>query len=63
MSETECGRLSSIIIRVKKYKSEKGLVILSPMSINPENTVQIYNPKDVEIKIIGKVLSYQGKIN
>lgn len=48
---------------VKKYKSENGLVILSPMSTNPENTVQIYNPNDIEIKIIGKVVSYQGKIN
>lgn len=47
---------------VKKYKSENGLVILEPMSTNPENTVQIYNPKDISIKIIGKVVSYQGKI-
>ena len=48
---------------VKKYKSENGLVILEPMSTNPENTVQIYNPKNISIKIIGKVVSYQGKIN
>lgn len=47
---------------VKKYKSENGLVILEPMSTNPENTVQIYNTKDIEIKIVGKVISYQGKI-
>lgn len=47
---------------VKKYKSENGLVILEPMSTNPENTVQIYNPKKIDIKIIGKVISYQGKI-
>lgn len=47
---------------VKKYKSENGLVILEPMSTNPENTVQIYNPKNIDIKIIGKVISYQGKI-
>ena len=48
---------------VKKYKNENGLVILSPMSTNSENTVQIYNPKDINIKIVGKVVSYQGKIN
>lgn len=48
---------------VKKYKSENGLVILEPLSTNPENTVQIYNPKNISIKIIGKVVSYQGKIN
>ena len=47
---------------VKKYKIENGLVILSPMSTNLENTVQIYNPKDIEIKIIGKVVCYQGKV-
>lgn len=48
---------------VKKYKSENGLIILEPMSTNPENTVQIYNPKNISIKIIGKVVSYQGRIN
>jgi repressor LexA len=47
---------------VKKYRKENGLVILEPMSTNPENTVQIYNPKDISIKVIGKVISYQGKI-
>lgn len=47
---------------VKKYKFENGLVILEPMSTNPKNTVQIYNPKKINIQIIGKVISYQGKI-
>jgi repressor LexA len=47
---------------VKKYKNENGLVVLYPMSTNPEHTVQVYNPKDIEIKIIGKVISYQGKV-
>lgn len=48
---------------VKKYKSENGLVILEPMSTNPQNTVQIYNPKNISIRIVGKVVSYQGKVN
>ena len=47
---------------VKKYKSENGLVILEPMSTNPDNTVQIYNPKNVSIEIIGKVISYLGDV-
>lgn len=47
---------------VKKYKYENGFVILSPMSNNPKHVVQIYNPKDTSIKIVGKVVSYQGKI-
>lgn len=47
---------------VKKYKYENGLVILSPMSTNPGHVVQIYNPKEINIRIIGKVVSYQGKV-
>lgn len=47
---------------VKKYKAQNGLIILEPMSSNPEHTIQIYNPKEKSIKIIGKVISYQGKI-
>lgn len=47
---------------VKKYKSENGLIILQPMSNNPKHQVQIYNPKDKKIKIIGKVISYQGTV-
>lgn len=47
---------------VKKYKTQNGLIILEPMSSNPIHTVQIYNPKEKSIKIIGKVISYQGKI-
>lgn len=47
---------------VKKYKYENNLVILYPMSTNPEHIVQLYSPNDHNIKIIGKVISYQGKI-
>lgn len=47
---------------VKKYKSENGLIILEPMSTNLENTVQIYDPQKMSVRIIGKVISYQGKI-
>lgn len=47
---------------VKKYKNENGLIILQPMSTNPEHQVQIYNPKEKDIKIIGKVISYQGTV-
>lgn len=47
---------------VKKFKRENGLIVLQPMSTNPEHTVQIYNPKDIPIKIIGKIISYQGNV-
>ena len=47
---------------VKKYRQDNGLIILEPISTNPEHHAQIYNPKNTPIKIIGKVVSYQGKI-
>ena len=47
---------------VKKYKNENGLIILQPMSTNPEHQPHIYNPKDINIKILGKVISYQGTV-
>lgn len=47
---------------VKKYRKENDLIILEPMSTNPENHTQIYNPKETPVRIIGKVVSYQGKV-
>ena len=47
---------------VKKYKYENGVVILEPLSSNPDNTVQIYNSKEININIVGKVVSYQGNV-
>lgn len=47
---------------VKKFKKQNGLVILEPMSTNPENTVQVYNPEKIPIKIMGKVIAYQGNV-
>lgn len=47
---------------VKKFKKENGLVILEPMSTNPDHTVQIYNPEKISVRIIGKVISYQGNV-
>lgn len=65
-SDLENDEIGVILINgeatVKKYKNENGLIILQPMSTNPEHQVQIYNPKEKDIKIIGKVISYQGTI-
>ena len=47
---------------VKRYKEENNLIMLEPMSTNPENTVQVYDPRKIKIKVIGKVVAYQGKI-
>ena len=48
---------------VKKYRKENGLVILEPMSTNPENTVQIYKPKDISIKVIKEKFNKEGLTN
>lgn len=65
-SDLENDEIGVILINgeatVKKYKNENGLIILQPMSTNPEHQIQIYNPKEKDIEIIGKVISYQGKV-
>lgn len=55
-------RVNGFDATVKRFKMQGDLVILEPMSTNPKHTVQIYNPKDVEIQIIGKVIWYMGKV-
>lgn len=47
---------------VKKFKREDDIVILEPMSTNPNHQIQIYDLKKHDIKIIGKVISYQGRV-
>lgn len=47
---------------VKKYKKENNLIILQPMSTNPENQVEIYNLKENNIEIVGKAIYYQGTV-
>lgn len=63
----ENGEIGVILVgdneaTVKKYRCENDLVILEPMSTNPEHTTQIYNPKNVNIQIIGKVILHLGKV-
>lgn len=47
---------------VKKYRKDNHFVILDPMSTNPFNITQIYNTKEVPVKIIGKVVMHIGKV-
>ena len=47
---------------IKRFKKESNLIILEPMSTNPEHTVQIYNTKEIEIHILGKAISFKGNI-
>ena len=47
---------------VKKYRQDGNFVILDPMSTNPSNITQIYNIKEIPVKIIGKVILHIGKV-
>ena len=63
----ENGEIGVILVNgndatVKKFREENNIVILEPMSTNSEHHVQIYNPKEITIRILGKVVSYQGKL-
>lgn len=50
-------------LRIKGVRQEENnLIMLEPMSTNPENTVQVYDPKKIKIKVIGKVVAYQGRV-
>lgn len=59
----ENGEIGVILVNgddatIKKYRYDNDMVILEPMSSNPENHVQIYNPKEISIKIVGKAIRY-----
>lgn len=47
---------------VKKYRQDGNFIILDPMSTNPSNITQIYNTKEIPVKIIGKVILHIGKV-
>lgn len=47
---------------IKRFKRQGNLVILEPMSTNPIHTVQIYNPREINICIVGKAVWRAGKI-
>jgi repressor LexA len=55
-------RVNGYDATIKQYRFENGLIMLDPMSTNPEHKTQVYNPAEVEIKIIGKAISYQGLV-
>lgn len=55
-------RVNGFDATVKRFKKQGNLIILEPMSTNPAHTVQIYNPKEVDVNIIGKVIWYMGKV-
>ena len=59
----ENGEIGVILVNgddatIKKYRFDNGMVILEPMSTNPDNHAQIYNPKETTIKIVGKAIRF-----
>lgn len=49
-------RIGSENATVKRYKQDGNIVQLIPQSFNPAHEIQIYNTKETEINIIGKVV-------
>ena len=49
-------RVGSEDATVKRYKQDGNIVQLIPQSFNPAHEIQIYNTKETEINIIGKVV-------
>ncbi len=57
----ENGEIAVVIVNgdcatVKRYRKEGHVVVLTPQSYNPEHQPQIYNLKEVEIRVLGKVV-------
>lgn len=56
----EDGAIAVVLVdesaTIKRYRLEKGIVILTPQSTNPENQVQFYNLKEHTIKILGRIV-------
>lgn len=64
----ENGEIGVIMVNgddatVKRFRTENDMVILEPMSSNPEHHVQMYNLKSTPIKIIGKVILSISNVN
>ena len=64
----ENGEIGVIMVNgddatVKRFRTENDIVILEPMSSNPEHHVQMYNLKNTPIKIIGKVILSISNVN
>lgn len=64
----ENGEIGVIMVNgddatVKRFRTENEMVILEPMSSNPEHHVQMYNTKNTPIKIIGKVILSISNVN
>lgn len=59
--EVENGEIAVVLVNgdeatVKTFRREGELVILTPRSLNPTHQPQIYDPRKVPIRVLGKVI-------
>lgn len=59
--EVENGQIAVVRVdkedaTVKRFRQDGNIVQLIPQSYNPEHQIQIYDLKDTEVEIIGKVV-------
>lgn len=62
----ENGEIAIVLVNgdeatVKKFARNGDTIVLTPQSYNPKHQVQIYNIKDVPIRVIGKVMETRHK--
>lgn len=62
----ENGEIAIVLVNgdeatVKKFDRNGDTIVLTPQSYNPKHQVQIYNIKDVPIRVIGKVMETRHK--
>ena len=59
--EVENGEIAVVLVNgdeatVKTFRREGELVILTPRSLNPAHQPQIYDPRKVPVRVLGKVI-------
>ena len=54
--EIAAVRINHDTFTIKRFKQEKNIVMLMPQSYNPEHQTQIYDLKQDDVEIVGKVV-------
>lgn len=54
--ETKTEFINHDTFTIKRFKQEKNIVMLMPQSYNPEHQTQIYDLKQDDVEIVGKVV-------
>ena len=62
----ENGQIAAVLVNgdeatVKRFSRTDNTVVLTPQSMNPAHQVQIYDTKDVPVRVLGKVVESRHK--